>query len=78
MKKKDGHPARLTSKVERAVRKDAGIKLDGHTSIRCVNSGLTSAALKLGENDIRKGFTFPSVGRVERVERLDVTLVNVL
>ena len=57
----------------------AGVKQDGRTSIRCVyDSGLTSAALELGENEIRKGFTFSSIGRVERVECLDVALVDFL
>jgi hypothetical protein len=43
--------------------KDAGMKLDRHTSVRRANdSGLTSAAFELGKNDIRKGSTFSSVG----------------
>jgi hypothetical protein len=39
---------------------------------------LTGAALELGENEICKGFAFSRVGRVERVECLDVALVDFL
>lgn len=54
-------------------------RLDRRTSIRAAyDSGLTSAALELGENEVRKGFTFSCVGRVQRVECLDVALVDVL
>ena len=57
----------------------AGVKQDGRTSIRCVyDSGLTGAALELGENEICKGFTFSCIGRVERIESLDVALVDFL
>ena len=54
-------------------------RLDRRTSIRAAyDSGLTSAALELGENEVCKGFTFSCVGRVQRVECLDVALVDVL
>ena len=57
----------------------AGVKQDGRTSIRCVyDSGLTGAALELGKNEICKSFTFSCIGRVERVECLDVALVDFL
>jgi len=43
-------------------REHAGIKRDRRTSIRgAYDSGLTSAALELGENEICKGFTFSCV-----------------
>lgn len=59
--------------------KRARVKQDRRTSIRCVyDSGLTSAALELGENEICEGFTFSCIGRVERVECLDVALVDFL
>lgn len=57
----------------------ARVKQDRRTSIGCVyDSGLTSAALELGENEICEGFTFSCIGRVERVECLDVALVDFL
>lgn len=61
------------------MHKHAGLKLYRRTSIRgAYDSGLTGAALELGENEICKGFTFSRVGRVERVECLDVALVDFL